>query len=161
MAYENLAYNLERYNYNEDSSRHIGKDDLIVVKSKPKKLSFKAKALFYIVGLALVVVIISTQLSIHEVSQKVLAANKQLEEMESEGIRLSMELEAKGSKRNIEQQAGVMFGLSEENRGQVEYININKENKAVVKGDNKNIFDNISDAFNSLMEYIRNMFNNN
>lgn len=162
MAFENVAYNLERYNYdNKNVQNGINKDDLVVVKSKKKKISFKVKALCYIMGLSLLVIIISTQVAINEVSQNILSANKVLDEVKSENVKLNIALEAKGSKRNIEEKAGAMFGLSEENRGQVEYINIKKENRAVVNTKNLGFFNKIYNTFCNIVEYIQNIFNNN
>jgi len=164
MAYENVAYDLERYGYNYDdtnSDNNLVKYDLKLLESKPKKVPFKVKAMCYIMAMALVVIIISTQVTITEISQQITAANNKLNEINSESIRLDMELDSTGSKRSVEDKAGLMFGLSEENRGQVEYININKENMAIVNKDNRNIFEKMYYGFINLVEYMQQMFNNN
>ncbi|MGL5972781.1 MAG: hypothetical protein ACRCZK_03610 [Oscillospiraceae bacterium] len=159
MAERNLAYDLDRYNnYDADVKE---KAELKVVKSTKKKTKPVFAICAYIITIAILVVIVATQAAITEVSYEISKANSILNEANSESVRLDMEIEQKISKRNIEDKAGTLLGLSREDNKQVEYISVSRENVTVLNKDNMTVFDKVSEAFRSVLEYINNFFNNN
>lgn len=118
----NLAYDLERF---ENRAPVITK----VSAGKEKALNP-----FKIIAVALLfVAMFSTvpygRLVINELNTQYNAANQQLNELKSEGIRMQSELERKLSLKAIEDIAVSEYGMVKPDTTQVGYIRLNGENK--------------------------------
>ncbi len=152
MRYDtNLAYRLPK------EEQAVSQPKIVrVPKAKPAKQVSPVKVLFCM-GLVLMMAfsVMYSRAQLTELSAKVTAATKQLEELESENIRLTTELEERISLENVEEYATTQLGLQKLDPAQVQYIALSEGNQIEVKEEvNPTIWQLIRNFFIDMMEYI-------
>ena len=118
----NLAYDLERF---ENRVPVITK----VSTGKEKSLSPFKTILVAILFVAMFSTVPYGKLIVNELNMQYSAANAELNELKSEGIRMQSELESKVSLKTIEEIAVTEYGMVKPDNSQVGYIKLNGENK--------------------------------
>ncbi len=118
----NLAYDLERF---ENRAPIITK----VSTGKEKSLNPFKIILVAILFVAMFSTVPYGRLVINELNMQYSAANAELNELKSEGIRMQSELESKVSLKTIEEIAVTEYGMVKPDSSQVGYIKLNGENK--------------------------------
>ena len=118
----NLAYDLERF---ENRTPVITK----VSTGKEKSLSPFKTILVAILFVAMFSTVPYGKLIVNELNMQYSAANAELNELKSEGIRMQNELESKVSLKTIEEIAVTEYGMVKPDNSQVGYIKLNGENK--------------------------------
>ena len=150
----NAAYDLSRF---EEKQKRPAVE-VIPPKKSPRKRTVlgmspaKAIMMLVVVGV-LASVLIYNRVLIIEANEEI----RQMTILESEGVRLDMELEGKTSLKNIEDYATKNLGMQKMEKQQVQYVSLSEEEKVVLSKDmvKPNIFQRISGWFQNLMEYIR------
>ncbi|MBQ4153530.1 MAG: hypothetical protein IJD11_04145, partial [Oscillospiraceae bacterium] len=90
-----------------------------------------------------------------ELSAQVNSVTKQYEELQSENIRLTTELEERISLENVEEYAATELGLEKLDPAQVEYVTLTEGNMLEIKEEvDPTIWDSIQNFFMDMMEYI-------
>jgi len=118
----NLAYDLERF---ENRAPVITR----VSTGKEKSLSPFKVILVAILFVAMFSTVPYGKLIVNELNMQYSAANAELNELKSEGIRMQSELESKVSLKTIEEIAVTEYGMVKPDSSQVGYIKLNGENK--------------------------------
>ena len=118
----NLAYDLERF---ENRTPVITK----VSTGKEKSLSPFKTILVAVLFVAMFSTVPYGKLIVNELNMQYSAANAELNELKSEGIRMQSELESKVSLKTIEEIAVTEYGMVKPDNSQVGYIKLNGENK--------------------------------
>ena len=80
------------------------------------------------------------------------AANAELSELKSEGVRMQSELESRVSLKTIEDIAVGEYGMVKPDSSQVGYIQLNSENKIETTVKQDSVFTKIADFIGNLFE---------
>lgn len=157
MAKQNLAYKTQPIK-RETESR-----ELRVFKNEKiqKRRRYALKVCVYLIALLSVFTIVYMHMAIAEVSYKINQTNNYLKEAKSESIRLQASMDSTVSHKNIESKASSMFGLSKEDKSQVEYVSLPKDNFAVISSNNSDFVSKAKMFVSKILEYINGIFNNN
>ncbi len=156
MQNDNLAYAIKRFEDIEETSNEKKVEIVKVAKAKKKPAQKSAwKLLMTMVYItALCSALIFAKVDLTEANAKVLDLVEEMREIESETVRLDLELQALISLKNVEEIAKNDIGLSETNQSQIEYISIKDENKVQIINDEKDYLEYISQFFGEVKEYI-------
>ncbi|HAN44011.1 MAG TPA: hypothetical protein DCP97_01330 [Ruminococcaceae bacterium] len=153
MTRENIAYNFDMF----DPQARQKSPDLQLIKPQTVKNAFSLRttALIIIVTLALGFSIYNRAI-LNEISNDIAYQTKQLNALKLENDRLTAELNAKVSMRNIEEYATTQLGMSKPEPYQINYVKLSQQDKAEVlnSGMHENLLSAITNLFNSFMEYV-------
>lgn len=147
----NLAYKLPK------EQQQVRRPQIVAVpKAKPavKTASPVKVLLFLTVIIALSFSVMYNRAQLTEMSAKVNAASKQLEEIKSENIRLQTELEDRMSLKNVEEYAAVELGMERLDPSQIEYVTLPKDTPQETEQPDDSIWQKIKNFFVDMMEYI-------
>jgi cell division protein FtsL len=152
MAYNNLAYDLSKYEHTKpDKSPHIKvhKDKKEVTGSAPKIIVVTMTA-----GVLLGAVIYG---KVQNAALHTEIANKEqaVDILNSENVRMQTEIESKSSLKNVEDYAENILGMQKLDKSQIDYITIESGNVVEIPQENDNIFVSIKNAIDDFVEYIR------
>ncbi|MEM1485366.1 hypothetical protein V6615_10870 [Oscillospiraceae bacterium PP1C4] len=154
------AYDLEKF---EPKQRVRGKKPTLVVAKPSSKVREKvrmASTLKLLATVVLVAAIVITMLysraMLTELNQKLDAESTRLAEEQSESTRLTAELEAKISLRNVEQYATQTLGMSPMDKHQVTYVDLSEGDKIELTSESpkQSLIDRIQLAISNVQEYI-------
>lgn len=154
------AYDLDKF---ENKQRMRVKKPTLLVAKPNGKAKAKRQAVTVIkmlAAVALTAVIIVTMLYsralLTELNQKIATRGNVLAEEQSEGTRLSAELEAKVSLRNVEEYASRRLGMSAMDKTQVTYVDMSEGDKIELTSESpkKTLMDHIRLAIRNVQEYI-------
>ena len=123
---------------------------------KKQKWSFKRlkTILFVLICTSLVVVCILNNVKLNELTYENSALKKDSNLLESDIVKLNVEIEKKTDLREIELKA-TMLGMSKLEKQNIEYINIPSSDKMVIlKNENSNIVDSIFKNLSVILEYL-------
>ncbi len=138
----NLAYDLERFEVHEDSeqARDI-RAEITVRREKsihPAKIVLTA-ALALVMGFA----VLYSQVIVTELNSEIHAAERQLNVLQAENVRMQTELEGKMSLKDIEARAIGEYGMVKPDGSQVSYVQFEQESKMEAVDRNENFFEKI------------------
>lgn len=127
-----------------------------VPKAKPVKRTSPVKVLACMaVVLVMASSIMYSRAQLTELSAQVTSASKKLDELESENVRLTTELEKQLSLKNVEEYAATELGLEKLDPAQVEYVTLTEGNRVEVKEETEpSVWQKIKNIFVDMMEYI-------
>lgn len=118
-------------------------------KRNPLKLT--VSFLFSAVVVAVVGMIIYSQVQLTELNQKISEAQETLENSQSEYTQMQMNVDAKYTTSIIEEYAQDKLGMTKANSSQKEFVDLSSGDKAkIVEKENKSIFDTIVDWISSI-----------
>ena len=118
-------------------------------KRNPLKLT--VGFLFSAVVVAVVGMIIYSQVQLTELNQKISEAQETLENSQSEYTQMQMNVDAKYTTSIIEEYAQDKLGMTKANNSQKEFVDLSSGDKAkVVEKEDKSIFDTIVDWISSI-----------
>ena len=118
-------------------------------KRNPLKLT--VSFLFSAVVVAVVGMIIYSQLQLTELNQKISEAQETLENSQSEYTQMQMNVDAKYTTSIIEEYAQDKLGMTKANSSQKEFVDLSSGDKAkIVEKEDKSIFDTIVDWISSI-----------
>lgn len=118
-------------------------------KRNPLKLT--VSFLFSAVIVAVVGMIIYSQVQLTELNQKISEAQETLENSQSEYTQMQMNVDAKYTTSIIEEYAQDKLGMTKANSSQKEFVDLSSGDKAkVVEKEDKSIFDTIVDWISSI-----------
>ena len=118
-------------------------------KRNPLKLT--VSFLFSAVVVAVVGMIINSQVQLTELNQKISEAQETLENSQSEYTQMQMNVDAKYTTSIIEEYAQDKLGMTKANSSQKEFVDLSSGDKAkVVEKEDKSIFDTIVDWISSI-----------
>jgi len=153
MMRDNIAYNFDMF----DPQAQQKAPDLQLIKPQAIKNAFSLRttALIIMITLALGFSIYNRAI-LNEISNDIAYQTKQLNTLKLENDRLTAELNAKVSMRNIEEYATAELGMSKPEPYQMNYIKLSQQDKAEVlsTGIHENLLSGITNLFNSFMEYV-------
>ena len=122
-----------------------------VVKRKRNPLKLTVGFLFSAVVVAVVGMIIYSQVQLTELNQKISEAQETLENSQSEYTQMQMNVDAKYTTSIIEEYAQDKLGMTKANNSQKEFVDLSSGDKAkVVEKEDKSIFDTIVDWISSI-----------
>ena len=146
---KNTAYDLSIF---EDRREHKQKENKIVklpkTKSKQKK-SFKFLPAFAVIlFVSTISIFIYGQVQLSELTDKINSSDKALEESRSIQTQLEMKSASEHSLKDIEAKARDTYNMDTVQPNQIEYINIEENNKVVVNENKKfSLFSFLDDLF--------------
>ena len=118
-------------------------------KRNPLKLT--VSFLFSAVVVAVVGMIIYSQVQLTELNQKISEAQETLENSQSEYTQMQMNVDAKYTTSIIEEYAQDKLGMTKANSSQKEFVDLSSGDKAkVIEKEDKSIFDTIVDLISSI-----------
>ena len=118
-------------------------------KRNPLKLT--VSFLFSAVVVAVVGMIIYSQVQLTELNQKISEAQETLENSQSEYTQMQMNVDAKYTTSIIEEYAQDKLGMPKANSSQKEFVDLSSGDKAkVIEKEDKSIFDTIVDWISSI-----------
>lgn len=118
-------------------------------KRNPLKLT--VSFLFSAVVVAVVGMIIYSQVQLTELNQKISEAQETLENSQSEYTQMQMNVDAKYTTSIVEEYAQDKLGMTKANSSQKEFVDLSSGDKAkVVEKEDKSIFDTIVDWISSI-----------
>lgn len=145
---ENVAYDLSLF---EPRKPKLKKIETPKTQKKVKVISpvkIVAVAVFVV---SLLSVMIYSRVMLTEITDSINTSQKVLAELESENIRMSVELESGSAIGNIDEVAA-QYGLGKIEQYQIEYIDVNNADKIIVsEAANKGIIDRAIDFINKLL----------
>lgn len=153
MRNSNLAYQLPKREEEVRQQPRIVR----VPKAKPaaKPASPFKVLLFLTVILGMTSAVMFSRAQVTEINDQINAANKQLETLKSENVRLSTELEGRISLKNVAEYATTELGLEKLDPSQIEYIALTENKPVEVKAEESgSIWQKIKNFFVDMMEYI-------
>lgn len=118
-------------------------------KRNPLKLT--VSFLFSAIVVAVVGMIIYSQVQLTELNQKISEAQETLENSQSEYTQMQMNVDAKYTTSIIEEYAQDKLGMTKANSSQKEFVDLSSGDKAkIVEKEDKSIFDTIVDWISSI-----------
>lgn len=155
MDRQNVAYDLSMYESlleQKPERQQKPQQQAKTVKLKNKKAFKTALSVLSIaVVVSMIIGIIYTNSQITEITTNISAVQKEITELESEKAYLDFTLESRMSLNEIEDYAVNVLGMVKMDSTQVEYIEIESENKVEFSGDN--LGDRIEEAVQPVLSY--------
>ena len=157
----NNAYDISVFEDDNLANQDLHKKNKVV--KIPKKKTEQAKRrkrnplkltvgfLFSAVVVAVVGMIIYSQVQLTELNQKISEAQETLENSQSEYTQMQMNVDAKYTTSIIEEYAQDKLGMTKANSSQKEFVDLSSGDKAkVIEKEDKSIFDTIVDWISSI-----------
>ena len=165
MAFEekNTAYDFSLFEASPAPSRQAGKDDNIVTfteeqleknrRIKYKPIKVLTGIFFSALVLAIVGVMVYSQVQLTELTAQINSQTKVLSESRSLNTQLSMKLESSMSLRVVEDYAKTELGMRAVQSDQIEYISLSEGDKAQTGASEQQegLLDRISEAISGLL----------
>ncbi|MBQ8824473.1 MAG: hypothetical protein IJZ64_04495 [Ruminococcus sp.] len=151
---EESAENLEKVETSQKQEKKSKKTSLFKIENS-KRSSIIKVAVVGIIALFLFSLVINSYVQLNEVYTQISSANTTLNEMRSSNVRMQTELEGQASIRNIKEYAENQLGLQKLDQSQIQYIQIQTEDRVVIEEPEQNIFVRIKRKFNDFIEYLR------
>ncbi len=152
----NLAYAIKQFEDigEREAEKKVEIKKLTKTKKRPAQKS-AWKLLFTVAYVcALCAALIYSKVELTEVNANLLELEDIMTEVESESVRLDLELQALISLKNVEDTAKNELGLSQTSQSQIEYISIKDENKAQIINEDTSYIEYIGQFFEGIKEYI-------
>lgn len=122
-----------------------------VKRRKHNPLKLTAGFLFSAVIVAVLGMIIYSQVELTELNQQISVAQEKLENSQSEYTQMQMNVDAKYTTSIIEEYAQDKLGMTKASNSQKEFVDLSSGDKAkVIEKEDKSIFDSMIDAISSI-----------
>ena len=129
---EESAENLEKVETSQKQEKKSKKTSLFKIENS-KRSSIIKVAVVGIIALFLFSLVINSYVQLNEVYTQISSANTTLNEMRSSNVRMQTELEGQASIRNIKEYAENQLGLQKLDQSQIQYIQIQTEDRVVIE----------------------------
>ncbi len=130
MRYEgNVAYDLSRFEKKKVTRLPVKKKK---EKQRPKFLSYISTVLCVVVAVTITAMMMLSRVELNEMTTKISKANKQLNQLKNENVRLTLQAESKISLNAVEAYATNVLGMKKLQRYQIEYINLTDSDRVEV-----------------------------
>ena len=157
----NNAYDISVFEDENLENQDLHKKNKVVIIPKKKieqakrrkrnPLKLTVSFLFSAVVVAVVGMIIYSQVQLTELNQKISEAQETLENSQSEYTQMQMNVDAKYTTSIIEEYAQDKLGMTKANSSQKEFVDLSSGDKAkIVEKEDKSIFDTIVDWISSI-----------
>lgn len=133
----NAAYDLSRFERKKITRLPVKKAEK---KPKVKILPIVSTFLCVVIAVTVTAMMMLSRVELNELTTKISAANKQLNQLKNENGRLNLQAESKISLNAVEEYAINVLGMRKLQRYQIEYVNLTDSDKvevAVAKDDQK------------------------
>lgn len=132
---ENVAYDLSRFERREITR-------LPVKKAKKKRLnvsisSFLSTAFLVVLALSVTAMMIFSRVELTELTAQINKAEKELNQLKNENIKLNIEAESQISLSKVEEYAKNVLGMKKLQNYQVEYVCLTQQDKVEIKARDK------------------------
>ncbi len=156
MNLENVAYDLSMYETqvreNTDSQKKTQQTKVIKIKNK-RTFKTAINIMSIAVVVSLVIGVLYTNAEITKTANSISKVKKSITEIDSEKAYLQFTLESKMSLNEIEDYAVGVLGMVKMDSSQLEYVEIENENK-IEKG-NDNLTEKIEEAVQPVLSYFK------
>ena len=155
MDRQNVAYDLSMYESlletKPEKQQKTGQQPKTVKFNNKRRFKTVLNVLSIALALSMAIGIIYTNSQITEVTTDIAQAQRDISELESEKTYLEFTLESRMSLNEIEDYAVGVLGMVKMDSTQVEYIEIESENKVEFSGEN--LSDKIEEAVQPVLSY--------
>ncbi len=100
-------------------------------------------------------VVINSYVQLNEVYTEISTASTELNELQSENVRMQTKLEGQASISNIKEYAEDYLGMQQLDRSQIQYVEIQTEDEVILDEESQNIFVRIKRKFEEFIAYLR------
>lgn len=153
MPNNNLAYNLDRY---EDVTPEAVKTKIRVRRRKNESVGSAPMIIVTAVLAAFLLgLVIYGKVEMASLHAEIAGANRTVDELKSENVRMQTEIEGRTSMKSVESYAENILGMHKLEKSQIEYISIDNGNMAEIPDEEESVFIRIKNAFNDFIEYIK------
>jgi len=162
MAVNNVEYDFSRFEASEapktaPESRKQPKLKVVTNRRPVAKVNPLPKLGLVLLMVAMIVMVIYSQVVLSELSTDISAAQSRLTALESESTRLSAQITSAGSSQQLEEYAVAKLGLSKMESDQITYVNMHEQDRSRIttKGQEKTGGEMISGTAGEIMEYLK------
>lgn len=156
MDLENVAYDLSMYETqvreNTDSQKKTQQTKVIKIKNK-RTFKTVVNVMSIAVIVSLIIGVLYTNSEITQTANSISQVKKSITEIDSEKAYLEFTLESKMSLNEVEDYAVGVLGMVKMDSSQLEYVEIENENK-IEKG-NDNLTEKIQEAVQPVLSYFK------
>lgn len=156
MNLENVAYDLSMYETqvreNTDSQKKTQQTKVIKIKNK-RTFKTVVNVMSIAVIVSLIIGVLYTNSEITQTANSISQVKKSITEIDSEKAYLEFTLESKMSLNEVEDYAVGVLGMVKMDSSQLEYVEIENENK-IEKG-NDNLTEKIEEAVQPVLSYFK------
>ena len=156
MDLENVAYDLSMYETqvreNTDSQKKTQQTKVIKIKNK-RTFKTVVNVMSIAVIVSLIIGVLYTNSEITQTANSISQVKKSITEIDSEKAYLEFTLESKMSLNEVEDYAVGVLGMVKMDSSQLEYVEIENENK-IEKG-NDNLTEKIEEAVQPVLSYFK------
>lgn len=117
----------------------------------------EAAKVFMIGAVALIMfgIVIYSYVQLNEVYSDISDATTELDELQSENVRMQTELEGQASLSNIKEYAEDELGLQQLDKSQIQYVEVQTEDEVEIDEEDQNIFVTIKNKFEDFIAYLQ------
>jgi cell division protein FtsL len=152
---DNTALAIEEHEYSDSYSSNRNRVNPNKNKHKqPKKNSSVGVVISALIVTALLFIMIYGKVQVSALFTEISSEKEVVDLLESENVRMQSEIESNMSLRNVESYAENVLGLKKLDKSQIVYIQIQNEDVVQVVETEDNIFVNIKEKFNDIVEYL-------
>jgi cell division protein FtsL len=152
---DNTALAIEEHEYSDSySSNHNRVNPNNNKHKQPKKNSSVGVVVSALIVTALLFIMIYGKVQVSALFTEISSEKEVVDLLESENVRMQSEIESNMSLKNVESYAENVLGLKKLDKSQIVYIQIQNEDVVQVVETEDNIFVNIKEKFNDIVEYL-------
>jgi cell division protein FtsB len=151
---DNLAYDFEKFEQSE--SDEVRKKKIRVATLRPEKSgNVFGIVLACICALSILVLDVKAQSDLAAFQTNLTAAQKELDVLASENVRMETEIESRSAIKYVEDYASNILGMQKLDKSQMEYVDVRGGNTVYIPETEPGFFTKIKNAFNDFMEYLK------
>lgn len=151
----NLAYDLSKFEEMSKKPQEMAAPKPVALPKRAPQASPLKSLFFALLAVVVCSLLLYSKVQVSELYTQITEQTNTLNEVKSEGVRMQSELDSKMSLKNVEDYAVNVLGMQKIDKGQQEYISLEKDNLITVeKPKTDNFFLSIRDRFEDFMEYI-------
>lgn len=151
---KNIAYDFSLFEVvpKKEEKNNVIKLPKNKVRSKVHPLNFLLSVFLSITGVAIIVMMIYSQVNLMELTEKINKANKTLNESKSMYTQLEMKVDSQLSLAAVENYAKNVLNMRKISPYQVEYVNLSEGDKSEIdeQSSKENILEKVKDIFANL-----------
>jgi hypothetical protein len=128
--------------------------NITMKKAPPRRGSASKVFLIALSVFSICFFVISGKVETSKMYRQISSANKNLESVQSENVRLESELESKMTLKNVEEYAEQVLGLQKLNNSQIMYVETQTDDVVEIPEEKSNVFIIVKEKFDKVVEYI-------
>lgn len=125
----NAAYDLSRFERKKVTRLPVKRSQK---RPKVRIIPFISTALCVVMAITITAMMMLSRVELNELTTKISAANKQLDQLKNDNVRLSLQAESKISLNTVEEYAKSVLGMKKLQRYQIEYVNLTDSDKVEI-----------------------------